>query len=152
MPARWLRSDAFFVQTAKVEPASSTLHGVVFHRSASSVWSRFDSRPRARYDAARRRALQIRSFRVQPAVNPCDPEIAMRSLVAAFLMLTSSIPSVLLAQGHLGTPQERAACRRDASRFCRQQLNDDFAVQQCLQQNRAKLSQPCQKVFESHGM
>jgi hypothetical protein len=27
-----------------------------------------------------------------------------------------------------------------------------MAVQQCLQQNRAKLSRRCQKVFQSHGM
>ena len=27
--------------------------------------------------------------------------------------------------------------------------HDDFAVQQCLQQNRAKLSKACQKVFAS---
>jgi hypothetical protein len=31
-------------------------------------------------------------------------------------------------------------------------LGDDGAVQQCLQQNRAKLSSACQKVFQSHGM
>jgi len=31
-------------------------------------------------------------------------------------------------------------------------LADDFAVQQCLQQNRARLSGSCQKVFQSHGM
>jgi hypothetical protein len=27
-----------------------------------------------------------------------------------------------------------------------------MAVQQCLQQHRAKLSRKCQKVFQSHGM
>jgi hypothetical protein len=31
-------------------------------------------------------------------------------------------------------------------------LGDDGAVQQCLQQNRAKLSSACQKVFQSHRM
>jgi hypothetical protein len=31
-------------------------------------------------------------------------------------------------------------------------LNNDFAVQQCLQQNRTRLSKSCQKVFASHGM
>jgi hypothetical protein len=31
-------------------------------------------------------------------------------------------------------------------------LGDDSAVQQCLQQNRTKLSKRCQKVFQSHGM
>ena len=54
--------------------------------------------------------------------------------------------------GHKGTPQEQQACSRDSSRFCRNQLGDDTAVQQCLQQNRMKLSAACQKVFQSHGM
>jgi hypothetical protein len=30
-------------------------------------------------------------------------------------------------------------------------LGDDNAVQQCLQQNRTKLSKGCQNVFQSHG-
>jgi hypothetical protein len=75
----------------------------------------------------------------------------MRYLAAAVLILLSGV-SPSFAQGHIGTPQEQQACRRDASRLCRQQLADDFAVQQCLQQNRAKLSKACQKVFASHGM
>jgi hypothetical protein len=54
--------------------------------------------------------------------------------------------------GHKGSPQEQQACSRDSSRFCRNQLGDDTAVQQCLQQNRMKLSSACQKVFQSHGM
>jgi len=70
----------------------------------------------------------------------------------AHLILLSVNPSLSFAQGHQGTTQEQAACRRDASRFCRQQMADDFAVQQCLQQNRARLSHSCQKVFQSHGM
>jgi hypothetical protein len=72
--------------------------------------------------------------------------------MAAVLILLSVTPSLSIAQGHMGTPQEQAACQRDASRFCRQQLSNDFAVQQCLQQNRARLSKACQKVFASHGM
>jgi hypothetical protein len=75
----------------------------------------------------------------------------MRYIAPAALILLSGLSSSF-AQGHMGTPQEQQACRRDASRFCRQQLADDFAVQQCLQQNRTKLSKACQKVFASHGM
>ena len=75
----------------------------------------------------------------------------MRALAVFALLLTSNV-TLVFAQGHMGTPEEQRACSRDAQRFCRQQLNNDFAVQQCLQQNRAKLSKPCQKVFESHGM
>ena len=72
--------------------------------------------------------------------------------VSLSILFALSISSSCLAQSHMGAPQEQAACRRDASRFCRQQLADDFAVQQCLQQNRARLSKACQKVFQSHGM
>ncbi len=54
------------------------------------------------------------------------------------------------AQG--GTPEERSACSRDASRLCRKVLNDgDDAIQQCLQQHRAQLGRACSKVFQSHG-
>jgi hypothetical protein len=60
-------------------------------------------------------------------------------------------PSVALAQ-HAGTPQEQRACSRDANHFCRKDLGDDMAVQQCLQQNRSRLSMSCRRVFESHGM
>jgi len=57
------------------------------------------------------------------------------------------------AQSGRGTPEEQRACSRDASRFCRKQMADgDYAVQQCLQQNRERLGRSCQIVFQSHGM
>ena len=70
--------------------------------------------------------------------------------LALVLALYCAGQSPGLAQS--GTPQEQQACSRDASRLCRKQLGDDGAVQGCLQQNRAKLSASCQKVFQSHGM
>jgi hypothetical protein len=70
--------------------------------------------------------------------------------LALALALLCASQSSGLAQS--GTPQEQQACSRDASRFCRKQLGDDGAIQQCLQQNRTKLSAPCQKVFQDHGM
>ena len=75
----------------------------------------------------------------------------MRSSVLALVILLAET-SLSLAQGHMGTPQEQQACSRDAQRLCRKQLGDDGAVQQCLQQNRTRLSKSCQKVFASHGM
>jgi len=75
----------------------------------------------------------------------------MRQLILAAAALLIGASSSL-AQGHMGTPQEQQACSRDAQRFCRKQLGDDNAVQQCLQEKRAKLSKSCQKVFESRGM
>ena len=68
------------------------------------------------------------------------------------LVLLMALPSVSFAQGHMGTPQEQKACSRDAKRFCRQQLGEDNAVQQCLMQNRSRLSRSCSAVFQSHGM
>ncbi|MGY4316729.1 MULTISPECIES: hypothetical protein [Bradyrhizobium] len=56
-----------------------------------------------------------------------------------------------LAQ-HAGTKSEQSACSRDAQRFCRKDLGNDGAVQNCLQMKRASLSSSCKKVFESHGM
>jgi hypothetical protein len=76
----------------------------------------------------------------------------MSRLPFVVLFLSVGLCSAWAQSGHLGTPQEQQACSRDASRFCRKQLNDDMAVQQCLQQHRTKLSRPCKKVFESHGM
>ncbi|MEH2544730.1 hypothetical protein V1283_001375 [Bradyrhizobium sp. AZCC 2262] len=75
----------------------------------------------------------------------------MRAIVVALVILLTEI-SLSFAQGHMGTPQEQQACTRDAQRFCRQLLGNDGAVQQCLQQNRTRLSQSCQKVFASRGM
>ena len=77
----------------------------------------------------------------------------MFKLALIVLFLSASIGTLSAQSGsHLGTPQEQKACSHDASRLCRKQLGDDNAVQQCLQQNRAKLSGSCKRVFESHGM
>jgi Na+-translocating ferredoxin:NAD+ oxidoreductase RnfG subunit len=70
-------------------------------------------------------------------------------LIAISALLLGSCNA--LAQS--GTPQEREACSRDASRFCRKQMADgDNAVQQCLQQNREHLGRACRKAFQDHGM
>jgi hypothetical protein len=76
----------------------------------------------------------------------------MKKLLFALALSLSALPSLAQAQGHMGTPEEQKACSGDAKRFCRSQLGDDNAVQQCLMQNRAKLSKRCSGVFQSHGM
>ena len=85
--------------------------------------------------------------------------MARKFLLAKILRATFALAALsgvstgpALAQGHMGTPQEQQACSRDAQRFCRKDLGNDGAVQSCLQANRAKLSKPCSKVFQSHGM
>lgn len=93
-------------------------------------------------------------LRIYPDIGSLDPntvETIMRQLMLAAIVLLIGASSSL-AQGHMGSPREQQACTRDAQRFCRKQLGDDGAVQQCLQQHRTKLSKSCQKVFRSHGM
>ena len=80
-----------------------------------------------------------------------DAIAGLSMLRFSLLMLMLLGPSVALAQ-HAGTTQEQRACSRDANHFCRKDLGDDNAVQQCLQQNRNRLSMSCRRVFESHGM
>jgi hypothetical protein len=46
-----------------------------------------------------------------------------------------------------GTPQQRAACRGDAARFCKG-LDDTGAIQGCLQSNRARISERCRRVLD----
>ena len=67
----------------------------------------------------------------------------MKKLMFAVALSLVVLPSFAQAQGHMGTPQEQKACAHDAKRFCRSQLGDDFAVQNCLTQNRQKLSKRC---------
>ena len=72
---------------------------------------------------------------------------------AALLTLSVLLLGCSDALAQSGTPEERNACSRDASRFCRKYLDaGDNAVQQCLQQHRAQLSRACSKVFQSRGM
>ena len=62
------------------------------------------------------------------------------------------IPLVLMASAASAQQQGQDVCARDASRFCRAQLNDgDQVVLACLKQNRARLSRACQEVLTRHG-
>lgn len=76
----------------------------------------------------------------------------MRVATIAFSLLAAAVANGVALAQHAGTQQEQSACSRDASRFCRKDLGNDGAVQQCLQMNRTSLSSRCKKVFESHGM
>lgn len=76
----------------------------------------------------------------------------MRYFSIAVLLATAVMSSGVALAQHSGTPAEQSACTRDAQRFCRKDLGNDGAVQNCLQMKRASLSRSCKKVFESHGM
>ena len=51
-----------------------------------------------------------------------------------------------------GTPEEEAACAPDSSRFCKKFEPDALQVLGCLQANRQKLNQSCQKVLRNRGV
>jgi hypothetical protein len=48
---------------------------------------------------------------------------------------------------HQGTPEQQRACRHDATRFCRSEV-DDFAVANCLRANIGRLRTGCREVIE----
>ena len=65
--------------------------------------------------------------------------------------LLAVVPLVLLASA-ASAQQGRDACSRDASRFCRANLNDgDQVVLACLKQHRPRLSKACQQTLTDHG-
>ena len=51
-----------------------------------------------------------------------------------------------------GTPEEEAACAPDSSRYCKRFEPDALQVLGCLQQNRARLNQACQRVLRNRGV
>jgi hypothetical protein len=75
----------------------------------------------------------------------------MRKFLLAITLSSLSLSTAAFAQS-MGTPQEQAACSRDAQRFCRTVISQgDMAVLACFQQNRPKISRACDAVLRSHG-
>lgn len=50
-----------------------------------------------------------------------------------------------------GTPEERAACAPDVQKYCEAALPDTMRVLACLQANRSRISNACNRVLVSHG-
>ena len=55
-----------------------------------------------------------------------------------------------------GNEQERAACHPDVVKYCKELIKDDnnsdvFAILNCLQTHRSRISKPCGQVLASHG-
>jgi hypothetical protein len=75
----------------------------------------------------------------------------MRKFLLAITLSSLSLSTAAFAQS-MGTPQEQAACSRDAQRFCRSVISQgDMAVLACFQQNRPRISRACDAVLRSHG-
>lgn len=61
------------------------------------------------------------------------------------------LPLLVIASA-ASAQQGREACTRDATRYCRAQLNDgDQVVLACLKQHRGRLSKACRETLASHG-
>jgi hypothetical protein len=78
----------------------------------------------------------------------------MRKFLIALTLLSVSVPAAAIAQQQQrsGTAEEQAACSRDVQRYCRAVIDQgDFTILACLQQNRPKISKPCDQVLKSHG-
>jgi len=78
--------------------------------------------------------------------------------IALSLLAASTIAQAADSRGTSGqgTDPERAACHPDVVRFCRELVKDDdnadvFAILNCLQTNRTKISRGCRDVLASHG-
>jgi len=74
----------------------------------------------------------------------------LASTTLSFVILTAS--AFLPASAQSGpSPQEQMACRSDAGKFCAEHVGKPPQMNACLRENKAKLSEPCRKVVESHG-
>jgi hypothetical protein len=66
---------------------------------------------------------------------------ARLSLIGLALLVSSA---AALAQG---TPQQRAACRPDVAKFCKGLGEDPGLILDCLEKNKDKIAEKCQKVI-----
>ena len=76
----------------------------------------------------------------------------MKSIPVATAALILSLAAGAQAQVQSGpTPQEQMTCRSDAGKFCAEHIGKPPQMNACLKANKAKLSDGCRKVVESHG-
>jgi hypothetical protein len=71
-----------------------------------------------------------------------------RYVMLILALSTTAMSTTALAQG---TREERAACRRDMLRYCRQVGNDRNRVRDCLIAHRTRLNTRCRRALEEHG-
>lgn len=70
-------------------------------------------------------------------------------LLLAFI--AGSVASSAYAQN--SRAEQERACGRDVSRFCKAVMDaGDMVILSCLQQNRTKISNACQKVLKDNGV
>ncbi len=78
------------------------------------------------------------------------------SVFAIAVTLTTATAAFAEPPAQPGDDKEHAACHPDVLRYCRELVKDDnnsdvFAILNCLQTNRPKISAACRQVLASHG-
>jgi hypothetical protein len=77
-----------------------------------------------------------------------------RSVYAASALISVILLCAAVSQGFAQSgpsPQEQMACRTDAGKFCAEHIGKPPQMNACLRDNKAKLSDACRKVVESHS-
>ena len=78
----------------------------------------------------------------------------MQRAFAVAATLTLAAITSASAQGK-GDPRERAACRPDVMRLCKEFAKDNnedvVSILNCLESNRSRISKACSEVLASHG-
>ena len=71
------------------------------------------------------------------------------ALSLGFFLLASAAQAQAQKPEEMGTPEQRAACGPDVSRYCKSVKPEDgpFAYPSCLQANSEKLRPACLKVI-----
>lgn len=68
----------------------------------------------------------------------------------ALVLLSFGVLAAAPAQAQ-GTAKQRAACERDAHKFCAAEQPDALAVEKCLKANFKSLSASCRRQFGKGG-
>ena len=77
----------------------------------------------------------------------------VREIALAAALTLATVTSVA-AQGQ-GNEKERAACRPDVMRFCKEFVKDKdedvVSILNCLESNKSRISKACSQVLAGHG-
>jgi hypothetical protein len=73
--------------------------------------------------------------------------------VLLLAVIASSVATNAFAQDNKARADQEKACGKDVSRYCKPVIDSgDMVILSCLQQNRPKISQACQKVLKDNGV
>ena len=67
------------------------------------------------------------------------------------VVIVSALAALAAGPGLAQSQQEQAACRSDAMKHCSSVVGKQDEMRKCLAANKAKLSEPCQKVVTARG-